>query len=280
MEPQTISEQLMFNTIRLQTLDGSSGTGFFFNFNIDGNLYPTIITNKHVVNNNPNETMKFLLHLSENEKIVQDNFDAIYSTEWFFHPNPDIDLCFCFVNPLIEEIKEKYNKNVFFTPLDESLIYDQDKLKELSALEPVVMVGYPNGLWDKINNYPLFRTGVTSSHPAYSFNQESVGLVDMACFPGSSGSPIFIINENGYSDKKGNTYLGSKRMIFLGILFAGPTMSTDGEIVIENIPTAQRSFSRSQLMINLGYYIKSYELHTFKEYIISIVSKERSNEQK
>lgn len=267
LETMTISEQLMFNTVRLETLNGSSGTGFFYNFNVDGMNYPAIITNKHVVNNNPNETMKFLLHLSENGKVIQENFDVTYDIKWVFHPNPDIDLCFCFVNPLFEQIKSKHNKEVFFMPINEDLIYDQDKLMELSALEPVVMVGYPNGLWDTVNNYPLFRTGVTSSHPAFSFNQEGVGLVDMACFPGSSGSPIFIINENGYSDKKGNMYLGRKRIIFLGILFAGPTMNTDGEIVVEEIPTVQRVFSKSQVMINLGYYVKSYELNTFKEYI-------------
>lgn len=271
MEPKTISEELMFNTIRLETLDGSSGTGFFFNFKIDGNLYPTIITNKHVVNNNPNETMRFLLHLSKNGKVIKDNFEVTYTTQWHFHPDADIDLCFCFVNPLIEEIKSKNNKEVFFRSLDESLIYNEEKLKELSALEPVVMIGYPNGLWDKINNYPLFRTGVTSSHPAFSFNQEGVGLVDMACFPGSSGSPIFVLNENGYSDKEGTTYLGAKRIIFLGILFAGPTMTTNGEIVVENIPTTQRVFSTSQLMINLGYYVKSYELNKFKEYIKTLL---------
>lgn len=270
MQPQTIAEQLMFNTVRLQTLDGSSGTGFFFKFIIDDMEYPTIITNKHVVNNNPHETMVFLLHLSENGKVIQENFNVTFNTEWFFHPNPDIDLCFCFINPLIQQIKQIHNKEVFYIPIDESFIYDQEKLKELSALEPVVMVGYPSGLWDTLNNYPLFRTGVTSSHPAYNFNREGVSLVDMACFPGSSGSPIFIINENGYSDKKGNTYLGSTRVIFLGILFAGPTMNMDGEIIIEDAPTAQRPFSRSQLMINLGYYIKSYELNAFKEYIVNL----------
>lgn len=29
MEPKTISEQLMFNTVKLVASDGSSGTGFF-----------------------------------------------------------------------------------------------------------------------------------------------------------------------------------------------------------------------------------------------------------
>ena len=50
MEPKTISEQMMFNTVKLTASNGSSGTEFFYNFNINDKIYPTIITNKHVVN--------------------------------------------------------------------------------------------------------------------------------------------------------------------------------------------------------------------------------------
>ena len=35
------------------------------------------------------------------------------------------------------------------------------KIKELSALEELVMVGYPIGLSDVRNNYPIFRKGYT-----------------------------------------------------------------------------------------------------------------------
>ena len=49
MKPESISEQLMFNTVRLETESGM-GTGFFYNFKVGENIYPTIITNKHVVN--------------------------------------------------------------------------------------------------------------------------------------------------------------------------------------------------------------------------------------
>lgn len=54
------------------------------------------------------------------------------------------------------------------------------------------MVGYPIGLADARNNYPIFRKGYTAAHPAVDFNEDGIGLVDMACFPGSSGSPIYI----------------------------------------------------------------------------------------
>ncbi len=147
------------------------------------------------------------------------------------------------------------------------------KLKELSAIEDVIMVGYPTGLWDQNNNFPLFRKGITSSHPAIDFNNKSIGVVDMACFPGSSGSPIFILNENGYTDKNGNTYLGVKRLIFLGILSSGPTINTKGELIVENIPTQQKISAFTSIMINLGYYIKATEIFIFKSIIEKILAK-------
>ena len=271
MQPKTISEKLMFSTVRLETLNGSSGSGFFYNFKIKDKIYSTIITNKHVVNDNPKEVMQFLLHLGKNGKVIKDNFMVTLETEWIFHPDPEVDLCFCYFNPLVEKIKNDYQKDVFFIPIDQDLILNKSQLKNLSALEPVVMVGYPNGLWDRENNYPLFRTGVTASHPAVNFNKPSEGVVDMACFPGSSGSPIFILNENGYNDKNGNFYFGTDRLIFLGILYAGPTMTLQGEIVTETIPTIQQNFSRSQMMINLGYYIKSYEIDKLRNIIKGMV---------
>ena len=269
MNPISVSEQMLYNTVRLQTLDGSSGTGFFFNFNIDDKIVPILITNKHVINYNQIETMRFLLHLKDGDEASDENFDVRYSTKWYFHSTQDI--CFCFVNPLFEEVKRLTGKDVYYIPVDETLIYNEDELKSLSSLEPVVMVGYPNGLWDTLHNYPLFRTGVTAAHPAYDFNNKNIGLVDMACFPGSSGSPIYIMNENGYSDKKGNIYLGAKRLIFLGILYAGPTVNLNGEIIVVDVPTQQKAFSQMKTMINLGYYIKAHELKEFKTIIENFV---------
>ena len=217
MKPQTISEQLLFNTVKLLASDGSSGTGFFYNFDVNGKIYPTIITNKHVVNYNSTETM------------------------------------------------------TFYIANDKSIIATRPKLETLSALEELVMVGYPIGLWDSKNNLPIFRRGYTASHPAIDFNENGIGVVDMACFPGSSGSPIYILNENGYSDKNGNTYLGAKRIILIGILYAGPQYNAQGELIVTTIPTKQKVQTATPIMTNLGYYIKANELQEFHEYIKNYV---------
>ena len=140
MQPKTISEQLMFNTVKLVASDGSSGTGFFFNFDIDGKIYPTLVTNKHVVRYNSNETITFFLHLETGDNSSEENYQVTYQTNWIFHSKQD--LCFCFINPVLEEVKKRTGKNVFYRANTKSIVATQEKLEELSALEELVMVGY------------------------------------------------------------------------------------------------------------------------------------------
>lgn len=266
MKPISISEQLMFNTVRLQA--GSSfGTGFFYNFKIDNKIYPTIITNKHVVNYKETEIVSFHLHLSDGNGGSDANFKVTIQTKWYFHSSKD--LCFCFINPVFKKVKMETGKDVFYIGNDETVLGSSEKLEKLSALEEVSMVGYPIGLWDEKNNFPIFRKGYTASHPAFDFNEPGIGVVDMACFPGSSGSPIYILNEGSYSEKSGSLYVGN-RVMLLGILFAGPQYNAQGNIVVQTIPTQQTVGTTTPIMTNLGYYIKAEELQEFKTLIQSI----------
>lgn len=263
MKPIDIAENLMFTTLRLVSDNGCCGTGYYFNFLVDEYLVPTIITNKHVVNGNPNEIMTFQVHLTDDNETDSGNHLVRFSTNWFFHSTKD--LCFTYCNELFQKIPQITGKSVFYKSVDSSLIYGQEKLKALSMMESVVMIGYPNGLWDCKNNYPLFRYGFTASHPGYDFNEKGIGVIDMACFPGSSGSPVFILNEGHYRNKSGEMIFGENRIVFLGTLFAGPQYSVDGNIVIKNI--TQVPVAETHLMLNLGYYIKAYELKEFEDKI-------------
>ncbi len=272
INPSSITEQLLFTTVRLET-PGGVGTGFFFNFKIDDKIMPVIITNKHVVNNKNIESVNFLLHVQDNDVPSDENIAITYNANWIFHPT--MDLCFCFVNPLFEQVKNRLNKDVYFTPITENLIWDNEKLEELEAIEDVFMYGTPIGLWDEKNNLPLIRKGITASHPAIDFNRESVGVVDLSVFPGSSGSPLFIVNLGGYRDKRGTYYMGASRIIFIGILFEGPVFNQKGEISIQEIPTQQKVITTTQSMINLGYYIKAKEILVLKRLAEDLINKQK-----
>lgn len=261
MKPVDIAEQLIFTTVRLVASNGTCGTGYYYNVNCANGSIPVIITNKHVVNNNPNEEMSFHVHLTSDGESDEGYYEVKYASHWIFHTK--YDLCYTYVGGLFNKIEMLTGKSVFYTYLDNSLIYTDEQLRELSMMESVVMIGYPNGLWDQKHNYPIFRYGYTASHPGYDFNDDEIGLLDIACFPGSSGSPILILNEGSYRDKTGGITVGANRVIFLGTLFAGPLYNVDGQIVIKEIPTTHVPTLQSQIMMNLGYYIKADALREF-----------------
>ena len=147
--------------------------------------------------------------------------------------------------------------------MDEKLLPTATDLANLIAIEEVVMVGYPNGIWDHVNNMPVFRRGVTATHPNADYCGRKEFMIDAACFPGSSGSPVLLYNLGNYSDRKGNTIIGS-RLKLLGVLYAGPQHTATGEIAIQTIPTVSKPVAISRIPNNLGLIIKAERLKDFE----------------
>jgi len=270
------SQLLLFSTARIVAKSGSSesvGTAFFFQFKLgEKKGLPVLVTNTHVIKGA--EHGSFVVHerLESEEKDsvaigarIHINIDR-FSSRWVPHPD-GLDLCAMPFQPLVEEAAHGHNKKIFYMPFDESLLRSDDQLKEFSALEEVVMVGYPIGLSDTRNNLPLLRRGVTSSHPESDFNGEPVGVVDIAAFPGSSGSPVLIFNESGYTTPKG--IVMGKRVVLLGALYAGPQFAADGNLEITEIPTGAGPVTKTNIPVHLGYYIKAKELLRLKEHMVT-----------
>lgn len=130
------------------------------------------------------------------------------------------------------------------------------------GMDDITMIGYPKGIWDEANNFPVFRKGITATNPKYNWNNKKEFLIDCACFPGSSGSPVLLINMGGYFTRSGLT-LGSTRVKLLGILYAGPQHTATGEIEIVDVPITQRLVLISRIPNNLGIVIKSELLKDF-----------------
>lgn len=274
IKPTSLSSQTLFSTAQIVThnSDGSDskGTAFFFHFKVDEQRsVPVLITNKHVIEGSVLGT--FYAHesvLDANNQstpastsfpVVLPNFEQL----WTGHPG-DIDLCAMPFEPLRQQAAAA-GKNIFYIPFEENLLPSQAQLENLAAMEEVIMVGYPIGLWDSVNNLPLLRRGITASHPAADFSGKPWGLIDIAAFPGSSGSPVLILNQGSYTIPTGIA-IGS-RLIFLGVLFAGPQHQADGSIQIVDIPTRQVPIARTSLPAHLGYYIKAREILELKKHL-------------
>ena len=271
MDSLSIAEQLCFSTTRIETSDSNgnvySGTGFFFNLKIENDKrVPLLVTNKHVVRNmikgkfrvttadnngNPNYTNHFTI-----------SFEQDFEKMWKFHPDENIDLCALPIKILIEAAKKK-NHSLFYKSFDNSLIPKDIDIQSFDAIEEVVMIGYPNGLWDSINNMPIIRKGITATQIRLDYNNSKSFLIDMAVFPGSSGSPILIYNKGAFTDKNGNIKIGTSRIFLLGIVNSVFLSNVNGDISVESIPIQQKLIASSRIPNSIGNVIKSEVLFDF-----------------
>ena len=280
MKDLTILEQLCFSTTRIETEDYSgklySGTGFFFNLKIGENTVPIVVTNKHVVQGMSKVTFLLTESDTNGNPILNQHFRLINDDKmWIIHPNPNIDLCVCPFNMLVIAAKQAFNKTFFYRCFDNSLIPNMDQLSELDVVEDVLMIGYPDGLWDYVNNMPIIRRGITATDPKINFIGENKFLIDIGCIGGSSGSPIILLDKFGYMDKRGNLNLGNSRLFLLGILCAGYEKTVEGNLKVVPIPTAQIIAPISQIPTNLGIVIKSNTLLEFIPLLTEILKNDK-----
>lgn len=201
----------------------SSATGFFFDFHIEGLRVPVLVSNRHVLEKFDKVTFQIRSSTSsdKNEQLTKYHRATINAeranVDIILHPQENIDLA---IMPLADlfrqtESKGEHIANHFITEKD---VVSSPELQSLSAIEDLVMSGCPYGIYDSFNHLPIIRRGVTASHPAYDFGGDFVFLSDIACFPGSSGSPIFLYSPFGYADYQSKAYtIGKSKVKLLGI---------------------------------------------------------------
>lgn len=270
------SLQLLFNTTRIDVFSKNdflgSGTGFFFQFPLtDKQAIPIVITNKHVVSDA--ERGKFYLNAMDDKgkpvigqplTVEMDNF----KNQWLYHPEDSVDLCVMPVAPIFNLIAQS-GKRVFYKAFAPDSIPNISKLEELTTIEEVIMIGYPVGLRDEKHNMPIIRKGITATHPALNYNDRPEFVIDVAAFPGSSGSPVLIYDQGTFQPTKNKI---EARMYLLGILYGGPQYTVEGKIVVKNIPIRQEPISQTTIPINLGYVIKSQKILDFEGKLKELVN--------
>lgn len=273
MQVQSIAEQLFFTTVRIDTVAANggqgSGTGFLFMHKVGEKSYPFVVTNKHVVNGMKAGAMTFLQRDGQTPRIGAGFRLAIdgWADSWFGHPSPDIDIAVCPFAPLEAHIKEQNDIDLFYRSVDTSMIPDTEKLKTLDAIESVTFIGYPNGIWDSKNLLPVARRGTTASPLEVDFEGSPRFLIDASVFGGSSGSPVFILNQGSFSTKEGGLVAGS-RLMFIGVVAAVFLRKQWNEIVAVPIPTVSRPMVQNEEMIDLGIVFKA---HTVVETIEALL---------
>ena len=269
-----VSRQLQHSTVRLECTkaDGSlsSGTGFHMRLQLDEKtLVPAIVTNKHVVSDSVECAIHLTLADEKGASLGVHERYVIKPFQWLNHPDDNVDLALIPLQPLLIQLATM-GKRPFYIDLSEAVISDAAAIAKLSPLEEILMVGYPNGIWDSANNFPIFRRGITATACNLNYQGRPEFLVDAAVFPGSSGSPVFIFNEGTYVD--GNSIIFGERLLFVGILYAVHLHTAQGEIRTVTVPTDTKSMAFSAIPNNLGICIHSAKVLDFKDALRAIIA--------
>lgn len=251
--PSTSSVENAITRSTVQLLAGSdpatltsTGTGFYYKV-----VHPTtnlakvlIVTNKHVVRGA--NVVQFVLSSAPSITNVNDHGQPIdrrddvvnwpLSVNLLEHPDPQIDLCAIDVTiPLGNVLQSGRQLRSMF--IDRSWLPSAASRSLLRDIERVLVVGYPNGIWDQHNNMPVARIGTTATHPLAMYKAKANFLIDVAAFGGSSGSPVFTYESPMFRQDNGDLSPGTK-VQFVGVIWGVLEKSTSGSLQQAEIPAA------------------------------------------
>jgi hypothetical protein len=260
-----ISDQLRYMTVRILTSKDQttnwtgSGTGFLYYFVKDDKTAPLLVTNKHVIDGAVAIGLTFHVTTDNNETPLPGSGRLVSflanQVPIIRHPDPDVDLAAIAIAPIHDHAINNEGWQPFIKCLDKTHLPSAQMMSDFGSLEDIVMVGYPTGIVDAVNNFPIIRRGITSTPYATNYQGKREFLADIPVYGGSSGSPIFVINEGSYSTA--NALVMGTRFALIGVLYAGHTETVNGHIVAEPIPTNLTPVAKVKHMINLGLCIKS-----------------------
>lgn len=286
MNIETAAEQLFFVTVRIEVekvgdsgnIEKGIGTGFIINYKWGDKEGLFLVTNKHVIKGAKKGRFFFIQSdgknpiLGKTYTIEFDNFEKL----WYGHPDNRIDVA---VMPLITVLKQIEQRKglVFFRSLSKELMPTPAIEESFDAIEEVVFVGYPSGIYDTENDIPVMRKGITATPININYLKLPEFLIDASVFPGSSGSPVFILNKGSFSTRKGGLTIGS-RLVFLGLISSVYTRNKDGIWDFIEVPTTITPVIKVRQMINLGVVIKSSTVFEAVEALIN--SEEKVNDNK
>lgn len=255
----TLADEVLYTAVNLHRHRAGarvgSGTGFFWTTTLADNREATfVITNKHVLAGC--DQISAVCHEADAVAgeprgtfapwILDTTPDAVVH-----HPNPEVDLCALPFGPIQNQALSA-GSPLFMKSIRSDSVPNEKQWLDFDSIEEVVMIGCPRGIYDEVNNLPIVRRGITATplHKRYGGRDEF--MVDMACFPGSSGSPVYMMSR-GHMDRATGTYMmGSGRFFFLGVLYAGPLITNEGQVVLSSQPRVEVA-----AMMHLGQVIRS-----------------------
>jgi V8-like Glu-specific endopeptidase len=289
----SLAYDLCYITTKIRTEKALSGTqieianatGFFITFITPVGEKLCLVTNRHVIEGK--DKMSVYLNKKDaggnpiDDEIVIGNIDLSRFKEgadYYFHPRVNratgepYDLCVIPFENIIPSLEKQTGSLLYYKSFKENDFMTNTNKSTLDSIEDIIMVGYPNGIWDEVNNRPIIRKGITATDPKVDYMNSQMFLIDCACIQGSSGSPV-LQYKDGLKAKVENGKLNlsdSINHMLLGIQQSIPIRKIEATIdsssgTTNTLQTGERI--SVEIPINLGFILKAELLLEFKNLI-------------
>lgn len=191
-----------------------SATGFFFKVN-DRKF---LVTNRHVIINeedahNPDKLV-IRVHTDATSNIPNRDIDVpLYDSNgnrlWLQHNDPKIDVAVLEVDGLLQATD-------LIRFLEPGEFPPPTALIEIGS--PVMVIGYPLGLYDTTHNLPITRSAVATVYGAH-FDGNPLFLIDANLHEGTSGSPVImnVFSDLSRPESPGGTTFHISSIYLLGV---------------------------------------------------------------
>lgn len=255
------SEIVVRCTTPIMTINGQViGTGFFYRFkeNSEG-FTPVIVTNRHVLKDLAQ--FKINVHFSNNNQEKYHKNLIFTEKHVIFHPNEKIDLAIVCNLGISSSMSDNESLNNYYIGKD--FLLNQEELRNVGTIEDILVIGYPNGIYDSQNNLPIVRHGITATDIRRNYMGESVFLIDSEIVKGSSGSPVFLFNRLGYY--KNEEYILSWRIKLIGI--NSSVYTQDWDTILFNQFNSVETNILTKIPIGLGVILKAHLINDFEDLI-------------
>lgn len=275
-----LSNQINESTVKIDLIENGkifgSGSGFILGYIIEDSIrVPCLISNKHILQAADTILLTFngeLETLSSQDSVIIRVIVDLNLYEVIPHPNNDVDLAALPLNPIEHQLKQQ-NFTLRYKVITEDFIPASDEFSKFNVVNDILLVGYPIGLSDTSHNSPIFRKGITATNPSVKYNSKNVFLIDAACFPGSSGSPVFLISSN--VQRRTNQIMFGESISLIGVLYGGLEYTIEGEVKVVHIPNKMDLKLLTNVPINLGVVINARELLKIKDALYNIIKRYR-----
>ncbi len=215
----------------------SQGTGFFYQeLEENNNEWVKIknlwlVTNKHVlfVNDSLPETLTFYLRSRKNSQISWYPIELKkedLKKRIKIHKNQYVDIATIEILDIISELYKDVNNNLIpWTAVSEKDLPENTKV-DIEVSDETLSIGYPKEFYDRLNLFPIIKSGIIASRWGGFFNGNPYFLIDSKLFPGSSGS-LIISKPTNQIISNGELYTSNEKIfVFLGIFSGEPFLQS------------------------------------------------------